>query len=420
MTSRLCSITSTVLPVSTSRWRTSRSLRTSSKCRPGGRLVEDVERAARRAARQFLGELHALRLAARQGRRLLADMDVAEADLLQGQQLVADDRHGLEELDALVDRHVEHVGDRLAAEHDLERLAVVALALADVALDVDVGQEVHLDLDDAVALAGLAAAALDVEREAPGLVAALRRFGQLREPVADRREGAGVGRGVGARRAADRRLVDVDDLVEMADAVESAVHAGMLARIVEPLGQRLVERLDDQRALAAARHAGDAGEGAERDAGRHVLQVVFLGALDGEPAPAALAPLWRRLAPRLGDRDLAKAGEVLAGEAGAVAHHVLGRALGDHVAAMRGRRPGPCRPGGRRRGSRPRRARPPAPCCRGRAAGSASSGDGRCRAGAGRSTARPARRARRSGRSRSARRAGCAGFRRPTGCRTSG
>src|SRR5882724_3706356 len=101
---------------------------------------------------------------------------------------------------------------------NLERLAVVALALADIALDVDVGQKVHLDLDDAVALAGLATAAFDVEGEAPGLVAALGRFGELGEPVADRRERAGVGRRVGARRTADRRLVDVDDLVEMADA----------------------------------------------------------------------------------------------------------------------------------------------------------------------------------------------------------
>jgi hypothetical protein len=43
---------------------------------------------------------------------------------------------------------------------DLERLAVVALALADLTGDVDVGQELHLDLQDAVALAVLAAAAL--------------------------------------------------------------------------------------------------------------------------------------------------------------------------------------------------------------------------------------------------------------------
>src|SRR5690606_35608262 len=106
---------------------------------------------------------------------------------------------------------------------DVERLAVVALAVADVAGDVDVGQEVHFYLDDAVALAGLAAAALDVEGEAAGLVAAGFRLRQAGEPVADRREGAGIGGGVGARRAADRRLVDVDDLVQKFEALDAVV-----------------------------------------------------------------------------------------------------------------------------------------------------------------------------------------------------
>ncbi len=131
--------------------------------------------------------------------------------------------HGGEELDAFLDRHVEHVGDRLALELHLQRLAVVALAVADVAGDVDVGQEVHLDLDDAVALAGLAAAALDVEGEAAGLVAARLGLRQAGEPVADRGEGAGIGRRVRARRAADRRLVDVDDLVEELEALDAVV-----------------------------------------------------------------------------------------------------------------------------------------------------------------------------------------------------
>jgi hypothetical protein len=113
---------------------------------------------------------------------------------------------------------------------DVERLAVVALALADVAGDVDVRQEVHLDLDDAVALAGLAAAALDVEREAARLVAACLGFRQAGEPFADRREGAGIGRRVGARRAADRRLVDVDDLVDMLQPSMRSCGAGFRAR----------------------------------------------------------------------------------------------------------------------------------------------------------------------------------------------
>ncbi len=82
------------------------------------RLVQNVERAAGGAAREFLGELDALRLAARERRRLLADMDVAEADARQRFELVADRRHGLEELGAFLDRHVEHVGDRLLLEGD--------------------------------------------------------------------------------------------------------------------------------------------------------------------------------------------------------------------------------------------------------------------------------------------------------------
>src|SRR2546428_12058032 len=139
---------------------------------PRGRLVEDIERAAGSALGQFLGGLDPLRIAAGERGRLLADMDVVAADAVQKLEHVATARHRLEELQRLLDRHVEHVGDRFALEQNLERLAVVALALADVAGDVDVGQEVHLDLDDAVALAGLAASALDVEGEAAGLVAA--------------------------------------------------------------------------------------------------------------------------------------------------------------------------------------------------------------------------------------------------------
>ena len=96
---------------------------------------------------------------------------------------------GLEELLRILDRHVEHVGDGVALELHLQRFAVVPLAVAFLAGDVDVGEEVHLDLDQPVALARLAAAALDVEAEAAGLVAARLAFGEAGEPVADLGEG---------------------------------------------------------------------------------------------------------------------------------------------------------------------------------------------------------------------------------------
>ena len=118
----------------------------------------------------------------------------------------------------LLDRDVERVGDRQAAVLHLERLAVVAAAAARVAGDEDVGQEVHLDAQHAVALAGLAAAALHVEREAARLVAAGARVGEAGVEVAEEREDAGVRRRVRARRAADGGLVDRDDLVDLVEA----------------------------------------------------------------------------------------------------------------------------------------------------------------------------------------------------------
>jgi uncharacterized protein (UPF0261 family) len=74
-------------------------------------------------------------------------------------------------------RHVQDLGDVLALPLHLQRLAVVALAVAGVAGHVDVGQEVHLHLHHAVALAGLAAPAGHVEAEAARAVAALAAVG---------------------------------------------------------------------------------------------------------------------------------------------------------------------------------------------------------------------------------------------------
>src|SRR5256885_6334782 len=254
-----------------------------------GRLVEDVEGLAGGAARQLLRQLDALRLAAAERRRALADLDVAEADLLQHAHLLADGGDRLEQLGRFLDVHVEHVGDRVALELHLQRLAVVAGAVADVAGDVDVGQEVHLDLDEAVALARLATAALDVEGEAAGLVAARLALGQAGEPVADLGEGAGVGRGVAPGRAADRRLVDVDHLFELLEAGDLAARAAGDARAVERARSAGVERVDGKARLAAAADTGDAGEGAEREGGGDGLEVVGGGAVDGEVLAGALA-----------------------------------------------------------------------------------------------------------------------------------
>src|SRR5690606_32446411 len=115
------------------------------------------------------------------------------------------------------------VGNAAALVAHLQRLPVVAPPLADLARDVDVGKEVHLDLDQPVALAGLAAAALDVEGETAGAIAADLGLRKLGEELADRSEEAGVRGRIGARRAPDGALVDVDDLVQVVEPFDPVV-----------------------------------------------------------------------------------------------------------------------------------------------------------------------------------------------------
>ena len=89
----------------------------------------------------------------------------------------------------------------------------------------------------------------------------------------------------------------------------------------------LVQGLDHQGGFAAARNAGDAGEGAQREVGRDVLQIVAPGIDHLQGLAAALAALLRHF-------DLALAGQILAGDAVGIGHDLGGSALGDDRAAM--------------------------------------------------------------------------------------
>ena len=97
---------------------------------------------------------------------------------------------------------------------ELEHLVAVARAVAVRAAQVHVGQELHLDVLEAVAAAGGAAAVAGVEAERAGGVAALlrRRLAANSSRIAVER--ADVARGIRARGAADRRLVDQHDVVD--------------------------------------------------------------------------------------------------------------------------------------------------------------------------------------------------------------
>lgn len=66
------------------------------------------------------------------------------------------------------DAHVEHVRDGLTTVGDLKRLAVIAFAAADLTGDIDIGKEVHLDLNLSVALARPQRPPLTLKEKRPG------------------------------------------------------------------------------------------------------------------------------------------------------------------------------------------------------------------------------------------------------------
>ena len=274
----------------------------------GRGLVEHVHGSAGRASLQLGGQLHALRLAAREGRGALTEAHVAQAHLHERVEVAGDARDRREELCGLRDRHVEHVRDGLALVLDLQGFAVVASAMADLAGYVHVGQEVHLDLQRAVALTGLAASALHIEGEASRTVATHLRLLCFGKKLADLVPHARVGRRIRARCPTNRALVHVHDLVELFDARDRAVAAGHHARTVEARGQGAVEDAVDQRRFTGTGHTGDGSEHAERERHIDVLQVVFARALDRDDA------LLIGRASRRRQKNTALARQVLSGE----------------------------------------------------------------------------------------------------------
>ncbi len=244
-----------------------------------GRLVEDEYGVPCVFLGQFGSQFHALALTAAECCGGLSELDVSESDVLQRLDASQDIGYVLEEVASLVDCHVEHVGNGLALIAHFERLAVVAFAVTLLAGHLNVGQEVHLNGFIAIAATRLATPALDVEREAAGLVAANLGFGQVDEQAADVGEDAGIGSRIRAWRPSDGRLVDVDYLVDMFQTLDAVVRHGSLQGTVEMAGEDRVERIVDERRLAGARDAGDNDEFAQREFNVDVLEVVAAAAM---------------------------------------------------------------------------------------------------------------------------------------------
>src|SRR5262249_22312762 len=148
-------------------------------------------------------------------------------------------------------------------------------------------QKIHFDAAEAIALAGFAASAFHVETEAAGFVTSLARVGKHGVEIADGREEAGVGGGIGTRGAADRGLIDANDLVDLFDAGDFAMRARSVVRLVDFAGERAGEDVINQGRFAAAGNARDDDQLAKRKFDIEILQIVFGSAFDAYDLPRA-------------------------------------------------------------------------------------------------------------------------------------
>src|SRR5690606_3785090 len=131
--------------------------------------------------------------------------------------------------------------------------------------------------------------------------------------------------------AADRRLIDVDRLVEVLQPVDPGVPPGAALPLVDVPVEDFPENVVAERTLARPADAGHADEHPERDLDADVLQVVVPGADDLE-----LLRL-RGLPALLGDFDRVPPGQESPRQALLVVTDVVDGPLGDNLPAAHAR-----------------------------------------------------------------------------------
>jgi hypothetical protein len=118
-------------------------------------------------------------------------------------------------------------------------------------------------------------------------------------------EDLGVGSRVGARRSAYGALVYVYDLVHVLNAPEARVPSGTVLAAAHGVGERLVEDLVHQRALARPRDPRNAGEHPERELHVHLFEVV-LARPEQHDGTGGLPPFFGRLYPAASGEEVAR------------------------------------------------------------------------------------------------------------------
>ena len=259
----------------------------------GGRLVQHIDGAACEGPGQLCGQLHPLGFAAGQRGTGLAQLHISQTHVYHGLGFFADFGDVLEELHCFFGGHVQHLGNVLTLVLHLQGLPVIPLAMAHLTGHVHIRQEMHFDFHQAVAVTGLAPAALYIEGEAARAVAPHFGIGCGSKQIPDVIEQPRIGSGVGPGGSADGALVNVDDLVQVLQPFNAFAGAGAGSGVVQLGSQGFVQHLANQAGLAGAGNAGDAGQGSQGDFHIQILQVVLRGSQNFQSFAVPGSPVGR-------------------------------------------------------------------------------------------------------------------------------
>ena len=109
---------------------------------------------------------------------------------------------------------------------------IVSSTTAHLTRYIHIWQEVHFYLGDTVSAAGLTSSALHIEAEASLLISSHLSLWHLCKEVSNRIEHSRVSRRVRSRRASDRRLVNIYNLIEVLNATYLFMRTGLFLQFV--------------------------------------------------------------------------------------------------------------------------------------------------------------------------------------------
>ena len=255
--------------------------------KPGARLVED-EQCPGLVLGERARELHALRFAPRQRRERLPEREITEPERRERPQGARDRRIPRKMREHLVHCALERLRDRPTAVANGEHLGLKTPPLARRANQRYVGEKLHFHRLVPFAVARLAAAAGDVEREVRRREIVGPRVGLGGEAVAQMVPSLGVRRGIAARGSTEGRLIDERHLGHPAGTFDRVVRAGRFD-VAHPFRtrERSVNHDFGECALAGTARPGDRRENAEGDVDVDALQVVGARPLHAEPRARA-------------------------------------------------------------------------------------------------------------------------------------